>query len=166
MYKAPVITAEGEKTGDRDLPEVLFDGTVHEAAMWQVVKAYLANQRQGTASTKTRAPYLPRDFDRRFFHRLEIAHTSHGCHERADIFGSNDLLFFIELGKKNFCYPALNVGQDLAAVFEGRKIPVDGIEVFLKGFVPVFLDVKDNSADVDTDILFHIGGDSVIRLSR
>jgi large subunit ribosomal protein L4 len=55
MYKAPVITAEGEKTGDRDLPEVLFDGTVHEAAMWQVVKAYLANQRQGTASTKTRA---------------------------------------------------------------------------------------------------------------
>jgi large subunit ribosomal protein L4 len=55
MYKAPVITAEGEKTGERDLPEILFDGTVHEAAMWQVVKAYLANQRQGTASTKTRA---------------------------------------------------------------------------------------------------------------
>ena len=55
MYKAPVITAEGNKTGDHDLPEVLFDGTVHEAAMWQVVKAYLANQRQGTASTKTRA---------------------------------------------------------------------------------------------------------------
>jgi large subunit ribosomal protein L4 len=55
MYKAPVITAEGEKTGDRDLPEVLFDGTVHEAAMWQVVKAYLANQRQATAATKTRA---------------------------------------------------------------------------------------------------------------
>jgi large subunit ribosomal protein L4 len=55
MYKAAVITTEGEKTGDRDLPEVLFDGTVHEAAMWQVVKAYLANQRQGTASTKTRA---------------------------------------------------------------------------------------------------------------
>jgi large subunit ribosomal protein L4 len=55
MYKAPVITAEGEKTGDRELPEVLFDGTVHEAAMWQVVKAYLANQRQATAATKTRA---------------------------------------------------------------------------------------------------------------
>jgi large subunit ribosomal protein L4 len=55
MYKAQVITAEGEKTGDRDLPEALFDGTVHEAAMWQVVKAYLANQRQGTSHTKTRA---------------------------------------------------------------------------------------------------------------
>jgi large subunit ribosomal protein L4 len=55
MYNAPVYTAAGEKTGDRELPEVLFDGTVHEAAMWQVVKAYLSNQRQGTASTKTRA---------------------------------------------------------------------------------------------------------------
>jgi len=55
MYTAPVYSADGEKTGDRELPETLFDGTVHEAAMWQVVKAYLANQRQGTASTKTRA---------------------------------------------------------------------------------------------------------------
>src|SRR5687768_5571282 len=55
MFKAPVYSADGSKTGDRELPEVLFDGTIHEAAMWQVVKAYLANQRQGTASTKTRA---------------------------------------------------------------------------------------------------------------
>jgi large subunit ribosomal protein L4 len=55
MYKAPVITAEGEKTGDRELPETLFDGTVHETAMWQVVKAYLANQRQATSATKGRS---------------------------------------------------------------------------------------------------------------
>jgi large subunit ribosomal protein L4 len=53
--KAPIITIEGEKTGDRDLPESLFDGVVHEPAMWQTVKAYLANQRLGTASTKNRA---------------------------------------------------------------------------------------------------------------
>jgi len=55
MFKAPVFSAAGERTGERELPEVLFDGTVHEAALWQTVKAYLANQRQGTASTKTRA---------------------------------------------------------------------------------------------------------------
>ena len=53
--KAPIITIEGEKNGERDLPEALFDGVVHDAAMWQVVKAYLANQRQGTSATKTRA---------------------------------------------------------------------------------------------------------------
>ncbi len=56
MFKAPAFKADGaKKSAKRDLPEELFDGTVHEAAMWQVVKAYLANQRQGTASTKTRA---------------------------------------------------------------------------------------------------------------
>jgi large subunit ribosomal protein L4 len=55
MFKASVFSTEGEKTSDTELPEVLFDGTVHEAAMWQAVKAYLSNQRQGTAATKTRA---------------------------------------------------------------------------------------------------------------
>ncbi len=55
MFKAPVYSAAGERTGERELPEALFDGQVHEAALWQSVKAYLANQRQGTASTKTRA---------------------------------------------------------------------------------------------------------------
>ena len=55
MFKAPVYTAAGEKKGERDLPETLFDGVVHETAMWQAVKAYLANQRQANASVKTRA---------------------------------------------------------------------------------------------------------------
>ena len=55
MFKARVFSAEGKETGERDLPEQLFDGTVHETAMYQVVKAYLANQRQATAATKTRA---------------------------------------------------------------------------------------------------------------
>ncbi len=54
MFKAPVFSAAGERTGERELPEALFDGTIHEAALWQTVKAYLANQRQGTAGTKTR----------------------------------------------------------------------------------------------------------------
>ncbi len=53
--KAPLFNGEGEKNGERELPEALFDGVVHEAAMWQAVKAILANRRQGTASTKTRS---------------------------------------------------------------------------------------------------------------
>src|SRR5687768_6312474 len=55
MFKARVFSAEGKPTGERDLPETLFNGEIHEAAMWQAVKAYLANQRQATAATKTRA---------------------------------------------------------------------------------------------------------------
>jgi large subunit ribosomal protein L4 len=53
--KAPIITIDGERNGEQELPEALFDGVIHEPAMWQTVKAYLANQRQGTASTKNRS---------------------------------------------------------------------------------------------------------------
>jgi large subunit ribosomal protein L4 len=52
--KAALITTAGERKGEQDLPESLFDGVVHEPSMWQAVKAYLANQRQGNAATKTR----------------------------------------------------------------------------------------------------------------
>src|SRR5687768_3206757 len=55
MFKAPVFSADGDKTGERELPQVLFDGKVHEPSMWLAVKAFLANQRQATASTKSRA---------------------------------------------------------------------------------------------------------------
>ena len=37
------------------LPAETFDGQVHEPAMHQAVKVYLANQRQGTTLTKTRS---------------------------------------------------------------------------------------------------------------
>src|SRR5687768_6025773 len=52
--KAAVITAEGKKGRAKNLPEELFDGTVHKPALYQTVKAQLANKRQGNASTKKR----------------------------------------------------------------------------------------------------------------
>lgn len=55
MFRAPVFTFDGQRRGEQELPSTLFDGVVHEAAMWQAVKAYLANQRQANAVTKTRA---------------------------------------------------------------------------------------------------------------
>ena len=54
--KAKAYTTEGKaRSAGVELPEAVFDGTVSEAALHQVVKAYQANQRQGTASTKNRA---------------------------------------------------------------------------------------------------------------
>ena len=53
--KAPIISMDGTSAGEQDLPEALFDGVVHEPAMWQTVKAILANRRLGTASTKNRS---------------------------------------------------------------------------------------------------------------
>ena len=54
MYKARYYKADGKKGRARALPEAVFDGVVNDAVMHQVVKAYLANQRQGTAAAKTR----------------------------------------------------------------------------------------------------------------
>jgi large subunit ribosomal protein L4 len=54
MYKAAYYQTDGEKGEARDLPAWLFDGVVNEGAIHQVVKAYLANQRQGTAAAKSR----------------------------------------------------------------------------------------------------------------
>jgi large subunit ribosomal protein L4 len=54
-FQAKAFTAKGTSRDTVDLPSELFDGTVHMPAMHQAVKAYLANQRQGTAKTKTRS---------------------------------------------------------------------------------------------------------------
>src|ERR671935_2935488 len=52
--EAPAFTAKGASRDRVTLPSTIFDGTVHMPAMHQAVRAYLANQRQGTAATKNR----------------------------------------------------------------------------------------------------------------
>lgn len=54
MATAKYFNASGEAGDAWELPTDPFDGVIHEAALHQTIKAYLANQRQGTASTKTR----------------------------------------------------------------------------------------------------------------
>ncbi|HEX2218149.1 MAG TPA: 50S ribosomal protein L4 [Gemmatimonadales bacterium] len=54
MLSARYFSAAGEQGDAVQLPQELFDGVVHEAALHQVIKAHLANRRQGTAATKTR----------------------------------------------------------------------------------------------------------------
>lgn len=54
MFKARYYKADGKAGRARDLPDALFDGVVNEGVLHQVVKAYLANQRQGTHSAKNR----------------------------------------------------------------------------------------------------------------
>ena len=53
--QAAAFGADGSASDRRvDLPPAYFDGTVNVPVMHQAVKAYLANQRQGTAATKNR----------------------------------------------------------------------------------------------------------------
>lgn len=55
MATAKLYTKDGTERGALELPGGVFGCDVNEAAMHQVVKAYLANQRQGNASTKERS---------------------------------------------------------------------------------------------------------------
>lgn len=52
--KAKVFTQDGKEKGTVDLPEEIFGVEVNNALMHLIVKSYLANQRQGTAKTKSR----------------------------------------------------------------------------------------------------------------
>ena len=55
IFKAPYYKADGKKGRARTLPGPLFNGVVNEGVVHQAVKAYLANQRQGTSAAKTRS---------------------------------------------------------------------------------------------------------------
>ena len=55
MAKLNVVNVEGKKVGDITLTDEIFGIEPNEFAVHAVVKNYLANQRQGTQSAKTRA---------------------------------------------------------------------------------------------------------------
>jgi large subunit ribosomal protein L4 len=54
MPKVALYNTAGEQVGEIELSDAVFGVNVNEGAMHQAVLAYLANQRLGTAKTKTR----------------------------------------------------------------------------------------------------------------
>ncbi|NCQ33812.1 50S ribosomal protein L4 [bacterium] len=55
MATAKLYSGAGEQKGSVDLPASLFEQPVHRQALFEAVRNYLANQRQGTHDTLTRA---------------------------------------------------------------------------------------------------------------
>jgi len=55
MAKATVYEKDGTEAGTVDLPASLFEGEINKDAIHQAVVAYLANQRQGSASSRERS---------------------------------------------------------------------------------------------------------------
>jgi large subunit ribosomal protein L4 len=55
MATAKLYSGAGEEKGTVDLPTSLFEQPVHRQALYEAVRNYRANQRQGTHDTKTRA---------------------------------------------------------------------------------------------------------------
>lgn len=55
MPKIDVLDLNGKKIDEIELSDAVFGIKVNEHAVYEVIKNYLANQRQGTQSAKTRA---------------------------------------------------------------------------------------------------------------
>lgn len=55
MPKVAVYNTEGKQVGEIDLKDEIFGAEVNQPLLHQAVQVYLANQRQGTQSAKTRA---------------------------------------------------------------------------------------------------------------
>lgn len=55
MASANLYNKTGESVGTVDLPASLFEQDVHKQSVYEAVRCYLANQRQGTHDTQTRA---------------------------------------------------------------------------------------------------------------
>jgi len=53
--KAKRFGIDGKAMADVELPKELFEAPVNEHLIWEAVKSYLGNQRQGTAAAKNRA---------------------------------------------------------------------------------------------------------------
>ena len=60
MATAKLYSSQGEPKGTVDLPAALFAQPVHRQALYEAVRCFLANQRQGTHDTKTRAEVVGR----------------------------------------------------------------------------------------------------------
>lgn len=55
MATAKLYSGDGTQKGSVDLPTSLFEQPVHRQALYEAVRNFLANQRQGTHDTQTRA---------------------------------------------------------------------------------------------------------------
>lgn len=85
-----VYTVSGRKAGTVELPKEIFGSEINNALMAQAVRIYLANQRMGTASTKTRGEV--KGSSRKIYRQKGTGRARHGS-IRAPIFVKGGVVF-------------------------------------------------------------------------
>lgn len=85
-----VVDTSGKVTGKVSLPGEIFGGKVNKALLAQAVRIYLANQRQGTVSTKTRGEV--EGSTRKIYRQKGTGRARHGS-VRAPIFVKGGVVF-------------------------------------------------------------------------
>jgi large subunit ribosomal protein L4 len=89
-YNVPVYGLSGTKKGSVDLPKEIFGAKINERLMAQAVRVYLINQRQGTASTKTRGEVT--GSTRKIYRQKGTGRARHGS-IKAPIFVGGGIVF-------------------------------------------------------------------------
>ncbi|MBI4999647.1 50S ribosomal protein L4 [Candidatus Gottesmanbacteria bacterium] len=85
-----VLDAEGKVVGEIDLPKEIFAAQINEKLLAQAVRVYLANQRQGTVSTKTRGEVA--GSTRKIYRQKGTGRARHGS-RKAPIFVGGGIIF-------------------------------------------------------------------------
>lgn len=85
-----VFDVEGKVVEEMDLPKEIFAAEINEKLLAQAVRVYLANQRQGTASTKTRGEVV--GSTRKIYRQKGTGRARHGD-IKAPIFVGGGIVF-------------------------------------------------------------------------
>ena len=83
MPKVKVYNLSGKGVGEIDLSDTVFDATVNESVLYDVLKAQLAGKRKGAASAQTRAEVTATK--RKMYKQKGTGNARHGS-RRAPIF--------------------------------------------------------------------------------
>jgi len=113
-----LLTITGGVKGQVDLPATLFDQKGKKGLVWESVKCYLANQRQGNASTKTRAEVS--GTGRKPHRQKHTGHSRHGS-RRSPIFVGGGIAWGARPRDYSYELPKKLRRQALALALTARK---------------------------------------------
>lgn len=113
-----LLTINGAVKGQIDLPAALFDQKGKKGLVWESVKCYLANQRQGNASTKTRAEVS--GTGKKPHRQKHTGHSRHGS-RRSPIFVGGGIAWGARPRDYSYELPKKLRRQALALALSARK---------------------------------------------
>ncbi len=157
--KINVLDKSGKVAKEMELPKEIFGTTVNKALMAQAVRVYLANQRQGTSSTKTRGQVTAST--KKVYKQKGTGRARHGA-VSAPIyvgggiaFGPKPRDFSLKLSKKmkrNALFSALSMqlGEQKILVVEG----LNGVKGKTKEIAAMFNELKLQEGKKKSKILF------------
>jgi large subunit ribosomal protein L4 len=129
-----LLTIGGAVKGQVELPASLFDQKGKKGLVWEAVKCYLANQRQGNASTKTRAEV--NRTKKKWYKQKGTGGARHGA-KSAPIFVGGGIAHGPRPIKRYLTLPKSIIKKALQMAFamkikDGKVLAVSGLEKIAK----------------------------------